>query len=88
MENQQHRIQKLTLNIRGPARKQAENMEKELMHHQNKLMKILSTVFDKATPDGQTLRLNRVEINLGKVPPNRLYEKLQEALKQQFPAIA
>ncbi len=87
MKNQQHRIQKLTLNIRGPARKQAENLEKELMQHQIKLVQILSTVFDEATPEGQTLRLNRVEIDLGRVPPNRFYEKLKEALKQQFPAI-
>lgn len=83
MGEQTHLIEKLSFTIRTSNQNDGKRVENEVLaHKKEKLLETLSGVLDEVAPGGETVRFDKLEIDLGVVQNNELVDAFRNAVSR------
>jgi hypothetical protein len=83
--SQKHLIQKLILEIHVPEREQAREIQDELIKHYQKLiLNELTNLFDALIAEDEHIVVEKLELELGFVSQEEVYEQIPVQVKQQM----
>lgn len=83
MGQQNHLIEKLSFTIRSASRDEGKRVENEVLaQKKEELLESLSGVLDEVASGGETIRFDKLEIDLGVVKNNELVETFSEAFSR------
>lgn len=93
MSKQRHIIQKQVIELELPTQRGAMDLQRKVSRvYQGEVIQSLEAIFDQLTPSGTTLRIPKLEINLGSISADRIEKEFakkciaaiqKELLKQQ-----
>jgi hypothetical protein len=84
VSNQQHIVQKLTVEIGLDSRDEAFGLQTKIANdYQRLVLRTMSEVFDKLVGEDEFLSIDKLEIDLGHIPINEMEYELPEKIKRE-----